>query len=149
MMEGGLLLENQICFPFYAASRLITRLYQPHLEKLGLTYPQYLVLLALWETDGVAVQVLSELLILNTNTLSPLLKRLESRGLVTRKREREDERVVRIRLTDAGRNLRKKAEEIPGNLVNEIDFAEKDIKELHRTVWKFLSALQCSPDRLL
>ena len=144
-MPDRLLLENQICFPFYAASRLITRLYQPLLEKLDITYPQYLVLLALWEQDGVPVQVLSELLILKTNTLSPLLKRLESRGLITREREKEDERVVRIRLTDSGRSLREDAAEIPECLVKEIDYPEEEVGELHRNVRKFLRALRNPP----
>ena len=121
MMEfDHLKLSNQLCFPVYAASRLITREYQPHLGKLGITYPQYLVLMVLWETDGITVNTISEKLILNTNTLTPLLKRMESMGLITRKRSKEDERKVGIRLTNKGRELRVCASEIPQELINGI-----------------------------
>ena len=91
-------LSNQLCFPVYAASRLITREYQPFLDKLGITYPQYLVLLVLWETDGVPVSDISAKLILNTNTLTPLLKRMESMDIISRKRSEVDETKVIINL---------------------------------------------------
>jgi DNA-binding MarR family transcriptional regulator len=77
-------LNNQLCFPVYAASRLITREYQPHLDKLGVTYPQYLVLMVLWETDGISVNEIAQKLILNTNTVTPLLKRMELLNLISR-----------------------------------------------------------------
>lgn len=118
--DQWLLLENQLCFPFYAVSRLITRAYQSLLEPLGLTYPQYLVMLALWEADGVPIQHLSDRLLLNTNTLTPLLKRLESSRLVTRRREASDERVVIIRLTEKGRALKDEARRVPGALVEQL-----------------------------
>ena len=106
-------LENQICFPFYAISRLITRAYQPFLEKLGLTYPQYLVLLVLWEKDGLSVQDISEKLILNTNTLSPLLKRMEAMDLIEREKAKDDERKVMVQLTQEGKALQASAASIP------------------------------------
>ncbi len=111
-------LSNQLCFPVYAASRLITREYQPHLEKLGITYPQYLVLLVLWEGDGKTVNDISSRLILNTNTLTPLLKRMEALGLLTRKRSDIDERKVLIRLTKKGKEMKREASAIPQELIN-------------------------------
>lgn len=106
-------LDQQLCFALYAASRAMTRAYAPLLEPLGLTYPQYLVLLVLWEEDGVPVKHLADRLMLDSATLTPLLKRLEQHGLVARRRDEQDERVVRIRLTDAGRALRSKARRVP------------------------------------
>jgi MarR family transcriptional regulator, organic hydroperoxide resistance regulator len=109
-------LSNQLCFPVYAASRLITREYQPHLEKLGITYPQYLVLLVLWETDKISVNEIASKLILNTNTITPLLKRMEQQGIITRKRSEKDERKVMVALTKKGRDMKLKASEIPTEL---------------------------------
>jgi DNA-binding MarR family transcriptional regulator len=108
-----LALHNQLCFALYSASHAMTRTYKPMLDKLGLTYPQYLVMLVLWEQDGVLVKDIGNLLFLDSGTLTPLLKRLESAGLLERKRDKVDERQVRISLTDAGRALRTTAEEVP------------------------------------
>jgi MarR family transcriptional regulator, organic hydroperoxide resistance regulator len=110
-------LNNQICFPLYAASRLVTREYQPHLDKLGITYPQYLVLLVLWEHDQMLVNDIAHKLILNTNTITPLLKRMEVQGLISRKRSTDDERKVMVSLTPQGKALQKEAASIPENLV--------------------------------
>ncbi len=115
-----LLLDHQLCFRFYTVSRLITRLYQPYLDRLGITYLQYLVLLVLWEQDGVSVGVLVNRLGLNTNTLTPLLKRMEQAGLLTRTKAREDERKVLIALTQAGADLRKDAIGIPAAVSSRI-----------------------------
>lgn len=109
---GSLLLERQICFRLYAASNLVTRLYRPHLEAMGLTYPQYLVMLILWETEPRSVSQLGERLYLDSGTLTPLLKRLQAAGLVVRRRDTADERRVFIHLTEAGRALRKRADEM-------------------------------------
>ena len=106
-------LDQQLCFALYAASRAVTRAYGPLLEPLGVTYPQYLVLLVLWEEDDVPVKRLGERLFLDSATLTPLLKRLEQQGVVTRRRDEDDERVVRIQLTPAGRALRSKARKVP------------------------------------
>jgi len=110
-------LENQLCFPLYAASRLIIREYQQHLDKLEITYPQYLVLMVLWETDNLSVNDISQKLILNTNTVTPLLKRMEVQGIITRNRSEEDERKVMIRLTEKGLNMRIEAAGIPEKLM--------------------------------
>jgi DNA-binding MarR family transcriptional regulator len=112
-----LALHNQLCFALYSASHAMTRTYKPMLDKLGLTYPQYLVMLVLWEQDGVLVKDIGSLLFLDSGTLTPLLKRLESAGLVERKRDKIDERQVRISLTDAGRTLRTAAEEVPKQIL--------------------------------
>jgi len=123
-------LSNQLCFPIYAASRLITREYQPHLENLGITYPQYLVLMVLWETDGITVNEISAKLILNTNTLTPLLKRMESMGIVTRNRSDHDERKVVISLTPKGKEMRVKASGIPQELINGLKNSSLSVNEL-------------------
>lgn len=110
-------LENQLCFPLYAASRLVTRLYSPLLEELDLTYPQYLVLLVLWEEGESTVSKIKERLLLETSTITPLLKRLEKKGIISRTRSQKDERVVNIELTQQGRSLELKACLIPEQLI--------------------------------
>ncbi|KQR63049.1 MarR family winged helix-turn-helix transcriptional regulator [Acidovorax sp. Leaf160] len=106
-------LDNQVCFALYSASLAMTKLYAPLLAALGLTYPQYVVMLTLWERDGVTVSELGERLFLDSGTLTPLLKRLEASGHVSRLRDVQDERRVRITLTPQGRALRQQAEPIP------------------------------------
>lgn len=110
-------LDNQLCFAVYSASLAMTRLYKPQLDKLGLTYPQYLVMLALWEEDGLMVSALGERLSLDSGTLTPLLKRLEVNGLVARVRDVADERRVHITLTAAGRRLKGRAAGVPACLL--------------------------------
>jgi DNA-binding MarR family transcriptional regulator len=123
-------LNNQICFPVYAASRLIIREYQPHLDKLGITYPQYLVLLVLWENDGIPVNDIAHKLILNTNTVTPLLKRMETLGLVSRIRSEEDERKVIVRLTAKGIEMKAEAAHIPFSLMADISPDGHKMEEL-------------------
>lgn len=115
--ERALHLDEQLCFALYSASRAMTAAYAPLLEPLGITYPQYLALLVLWETDGQRVSAIGERLHLDSATLTPLLKRLETAGLVERRRSTEDERVVHVHLTTAGKRLHKRAAEIPGCLL--------------------------------
>ncbi|MCM2252969.1 MAG: MarR family transcriptional regulator [Ramlibacter sp.] len=112
--DQALLLDNQLCFALYSTSLAMTKLYKPLLDELGLTYPQYLAMLVLWERDGLMVSQLGERLFLDSGTLTPLLKRLESAGLVARLRAVEDERRVHVSLTAAGRKLKAKAQKIPG-----------------------------------
>jgi DNA-binding MarR family transcriptional regulator len=109
----SLLLDNQLCFALYSASLAMTKLYKPLLEELGLTYPQYLVMLVLWERDGLMVSEIGERLSLDSGTLTPLLKRLESAGLVARIRDVQDERRVHITLTPEGRKLKTRAAKVP------------------------------------
>lgn len=110
-------LDDQLCFALYAASRSVVQAYQSLLEPLDVTYPQYLVMLVLWEDDAVTVGHLGERLYLDSGTLTPLLKRLEARGLIERRRAQHDERVVEVHLTSAGKSLRKKAVAIPRELL--------------------------------
>lgn len=128
-------LDEQLCFALYNASRALTRAYAPLLAPLGVTYPQYLVLLVLWERDGLPVKELGERLALDSGTLTPLLKRLEQQGLVERRRGEDDERVVRIHLTPDGRALRSKARKIPMELACRAGYdvaSERSMRELVR-----------------
>lgn len=117
MDDSQLKLDNQICFPFYSTSRLITKAYKPFLDKMGLTYPQYLVLMVLWEDDGLSVNKITDRLMLNTNTISPLLKRMEKMELLNRNRSSKDERSVVVKLTEKGRQLKSEARPIPEKLL--------------------------------
>lgn len=124
-----LALDRQVCFALAAASRSVIGLYRPVLEPLGLTHPQYLVMLALWERSPRTVRDLGETLLLEPATLSPLLKRLEASGLITRKRNPVDERSLDVELTEAGRVLRGEAEKVPGRIVTRLGL---DVSELER-----------------
>ncbi|KAF5068076.1 Organic hydroperoxide resistance transcriptional regulator [anaerobic digester metagenome] len=150
MAYEQLKLENQLCFPVYAASRLITREYQPYLEKLGITYPQYLVLMILWENDRLPVTDIARKLILNTNTITPLLKRMEQTGLIERKRSPEDERKVMIELTDKGRAMQEEAARIPEALVNQLmkgDLKAGELTELKERLTALIRLLSANePD---
>lgn len=131
-----LALDRQLCFALYAAQRAMTRRYRPVLEPLGLTYPQYLVLLALWERDGVRVRDLGERLFLDSGTLTPLLKRLQARGLVDRRRDPADERVVRVHLTEQGRALRSEVACVPEAVFGEVaDEAAHAAEALRTALW--------------
>ncbi|MGC5771438.1 MarR family winged helix-turn-helix transcriptional regulator [Paenibacillus pabuli] len=113
MQTDSLKLDNQLCFAIYACSREITKMYQPYLEVLGVTYSQYLVLMVLWEREECTVKEIGEALYLDSGTLTPLLKRLQSAGHIHRERSAQDERKVLITLTESGRELRNKALSIP------------------------------------
>ena len=132
--DQALKLDNQLCFAVYSASLAMTKAYKPLLSELGLTYPQYLVLLVLWEQDGLQVSELGERLTLDSGTLTPLLKRLEAAGFVTRRRDAQDERKVQIELTDAGRALREKAAEVPAALACQLHLPLDEIVELRTTL---------------
>ena len=137
--DEALRLSNQLCFPLYAAARKVTGLYQPYLQPLGLTYTQYVTLLVLWEEDGQSVSALGERLFLDSGTLTPLLKKLEQRGLVRRERSREDERVVLVRLTDEGRALKEQAREIPMKVGGCIQLSPEEALSLYQTLYKLLN----------
>jgi MarR family transcriptional regulator, organic hydroperoxide resistance regulator len=123
-------LDRQLCFALYSASLAMTKLYKPLLEPLGLTYPQYLAMLVLWEQDGVTVSQVGERLQLDSGTLTPLLKRLEAAGLLKRERDTEDERRVLVRLTPAGRAMRRQALRIPEQIACASACALDEIAEL-------------------
>ncbi|HEU4666375.1 MAG TPA: MarR family transcriptional regulator [Arthrobacter sp.] len=137
-------LDRQVCFALYSASRAATAVYRPVLEQLGLTYPQYLVMLVLWENDPRGVKEIGEELGLDSGTLSPLLKRLEALGLVERRRSGEDERRVAIHLTPAGRSLSGPAAAIPQRLADAAGLSTAELEQLRRTLGKLTSALQAA-----
>ena len=128
----ALLLDNQLCFALYSTSLAMTKFYKPLLEALGLTYPQYLVMLVLWEQDNVSVSALGERLFLDSGTLTPLLKRIEAAGLLVRTRATDDERRVQIVLTPAGRQLKAQAGVVPGCLMSAAHSPVSDLMALTR-----------------
>ena len=134
-------LENQLCFPFYAVSRQITKAYQPHLQALGLTYPQYLVLLLLWEHNQMTVKEIGEKLLLDSGTLTPLLKRMEQKGWLSRHRDPHDERSVLIGLLPAGRALQAQASHIPTQLLAKFDLAPAALSALRAQLTHLLTQL--------
>ena len=135
-------LDNQLCFPLYAASKELTRRYKPFLDPLGLTYTQYVVMMALWEHDSVSVKDLGRRLYLDSATLTPLLKRLESHGYVTRTRSSEDERSVIIELTNDGRSLRERALVVPGCIGGCIRMEPEEAMQLKSLLEKLLAAME-------
>lgn len=142
--EEQLKLGNQICFPIYSVSRLITKAYKPYLEKMGLTYPQYLVLLVLWEHGKLSVNQIGEKLLLNTNTLSPLIKRMEKMDLLKRARSKKDERSVLVGLTEKGLSYKADATPIPQKLLKSLLSEEvelTDVMLLKDTLDKWIAIL--------
>ena len=137
-------LQNQLCFPLYAASRLTTQIYGPFLKDLDLTYPQYLVMLVMWEHKVQTVNQIGNLLLLESNTLTPLLKRLEQKKLIIRMRSKTDERSVIIRLTDKGDLLQSQAVDIPDKIINSFkdhSITEQEIVLFMHTIKKVISLL--------
>jgi len=130
----ALQLDHQLCFALYSASLAMTKLYKPLLAELGLTYPQYLALLALWERDGLQVSELGARLFLDSGTLTPLLKRLEAAGLVRRQRSSDDERRVHIHLTASARALKARAAQVPGCVLQATQCSLGDVVELTQRV---------------
>ena len=137
-----LALESQVCFALSVAARNVVAVYRPVLEPLGLTHPQYLVMLALWQHGSLSVKDLSGLLQLDPGTLSPLLKRLESAGLLLRERDPEDQRNLALALTDKGRGLRAEAERIPGGIVDRLGLPIEDLTALHGALSQVIAASQ-------
>ena len=136
----ALKLDNQLCFPLYAAARKVTGLYTPHLKELGLTYTQYIVLLVLWERDGLSLGEIGDRLKLDSGTLTPLCKKLETAGLIARRRSEEDERSVCITLTDAGQALRARAAEIPLKVGSCMPLAPDEAITLYALLHKIMDA---------
>jgi DNA-binding MarR family transcriptional regulator len=135
-----LALDRQVCFALAVATREVVALYRPVLEPLGLTHPQYLVMLALWERDCRSLRDLAETLALDPGTLSPLVKRLEAAGLVRRARDPQDERLLAVTLTPAGRGLRKKAERVPGQIVARLGLPIADLERLNEVLRAVIKA---------
>jgi len=139
-IENPLALEQQVCFALAIASRSVIALYRPLLEPMGLTHPQYLVMLALWEGEPLRVTELSKLLQLDPGTLSPLLKRLEAAGYIRRERDKHDERALAVSLTEKGRALRDDAERIPPAIVERLGMPLEELLELHRRLTEVIAA---------
>lgn len=140
-----LLLERQLCFALSVASRSIVGAYKPVLERLGLTHPQYLLMLALWEESPRRVRDLSDTLLMEPATLSPMLKRLEAAGLVSRDRAPGDDRALAVGLTDAGRALRAAALEVPGTMMERLGLDRAEVEALNRSMHRLISAAQGAP----
>ncbi|WP_294207214.1 MarR family transcriptional regulator [uncultured Chryseobacterium sp.] len=138
----NLKLENQICFPLYVIAKEITGLYRPFLDELDMTYPQYLVMMVLWEHDGMTVSCIGEKLYLDSGTLTPLLKRLEAKGLITRQRKKEDERVVEIFITEAGKQLKSRACSVPEKIIASTKVDPEDLIRLKESVQNIIKTLK-------
>jgi DNA-binding MarR family transcriptional regulator len=139
-IEDPLALERQVCFALAVASRNVIAVYRPLLEPMGLTHPQYLVMLALWQRSPLSVKELSGLLQLDPGTLSPLLKRLETGGLVRRGRDLADERILAVTLTGKGRALRAEAEKIPPTIVDRLGMELTELEDLHAALTRLITA---------
>jgi MarR family transcriptional regulator, organic hydroperoxide resistance regulator len=129
-LTDPLLLDNQLCYALYAAAHRMTKSYRPMLERIGLTYPQYLVLLVLWETDGVTVSEIGRRLRLDSGTLTPVLKRLESAGLLVRSRRQSDEREVEIGLTPRGQSLKAEAASVRQSVMCQLNLTEPEVQAM-------------------
>jgi DNA-binding MarR family transcriptional regulator len=138
----ALLLDNQVCFALHSTSLLMTKVYKPLLQALGLTYPQYLAMLVLWEQDGLTVGEISQRLLTDPGSLTPLLKRLESEGLLKRSRSREDERVVLVQLTDKGRDLQAEAQRVPQCILQASGHSAEQLRKLQADLLALRAQLQ-------
>ncbi|MGE4268422.1 MAG: MarR family winged helix-turn-helix transcriptional regulator [Deferribacterales bacterium] len=135
-------LDNQLCFPLYAATMLVTRLYRPILQPLGLTYTQYITMMYLWENAPCPVSMVANKLMLNTNTLSPVLKKLEKKGFISRVRSEEDERIVILEMLPEGLKLKNKCECVPLKLIESIDFSMDDAVKLKKLLLSLIASSQ-------
>ena len=131
-------LENQLCFPLYACSREIVKKYKPYLDELDLTYTQYITMMVMWEKKQINVKELGECLFLDSGTLTPLLKKLEQKGWVTRQRAKDDERVLIVTLTKSGENLRKKAVTVPEKMACCVKLSQEEVRTLYTLLYKLL-----------
>ncbi|MFF3938900.1 MarR family winged helix-turn-helix transcriptional regulator [Streptomyces phaeofaciens] len=145
--DGSLRLDDQLCFALYAAQRAVTSAYRPLLDELGLTYPQYLVLLVLWEHGETTVKELAAALRLDYGTVSPLLKRLEAAGLVRRERSARDERSVLVACTGRGEELKGRAERVPGALLAATELAGAEVARLREELWQLAERAHGAADR--
>ena len=137
----SLKLENQICFPLYACSKEVVRAYRPFLDRIGLTYTQYITMMALWEHRTLSVKEIGEKLFLDSGTLTPVLKTLEEKGLVERIRSKEDERIVIVSITDKGLALRDDALSVPAAMTSCVDLGREDAATLYRLLYKLLGKI--------
>lgn len=137
----ALKLENQLCFPLYACSKEIVRKYKPFLDKLDLTYTQYIAMMVMWEQKEINVKSLGESLYLDSGTLTPLLKKLESKGYITRRRSKEDERNLLVTITEKGEKLKEQAVEIPEQISKCVKLDSEEAMQLYQTLYKILGQM--------
>jgi len=140
-MEDSLKLENQLCFPLYACSKEVIKKYKPILDKLDLTYTQYITMMVLWEYGEINVKKLGDMLFLDSGTLTPLLKKLESKRYITRNRDKSDERNLLIAITDEGRKLKDKAKVVPLEIGKCINLSAEESIELYKLLYKLLGKI--------
>ena len=145
--DAALLLDNQLCFPLYACAREVIKRYRPFLDELGLTYTQYIAMMVLWETPCVSSRQLGRRLCLDSGTLTPVLKRLETMGYVNRKRDEKDERNLIVTLTEAGQALKERAAFIPGQMAACIRMEPEDALQLYTLLHRLLDTMQEGNDR--
>jgi len=138
----NLKLENQLCFPLYACSKEITRRYKPVLDKMDLTYTQYICMMVLWDKEKINVKELGECLFLDSGTLTPVLKKLEAKGFVKRDRSKEDERNLIISITDKGRKLKEKAINVPEEIGKCVKLSREEVEILYKTLYKILDTFK-------
>ncbi len=141
MKNSKMLLDSQLCFPLYATSKEIIRKYRPFLESLNITYTQYITLLVLWEEDKVSIKELGSRLYLDSGTLTPIIKKLEKQGIVTRERDVRDERKIVITLTEKGHQLYEKAQFIPNEIQKCVNITEEEFQTLYKLLYKVLDTL--------
>lgn len=144
--EEDLLLEHQLCFALTVASRNVVGAYKPVLDKLGLTHPQYLVMLCLWESSPRSVRDISDALAQESATISPLLRRLETAGFITRRRVPGDERTLAVDLTPLGAALRQQALAVPGTMMDRLGLTREQVSQLHAAMMDLIAATKTAPD---
>lgn len=147
MNYDKLKIGNQLCFPLYACSREIVRLYKPFLDEIGLTYTQYIAMMVLWERKQLTVKQLGEILYLDSGTLTPLLKKMESSGLLSRSRDKADERSVIVKLTDQGEELKEQAVLIPEKITQCVPLDKEESKQLYHLLYKILGNSSRNPEK--
>ena len=138
----ALKLDDQLCFPLYAASREVIKSYRPFLDAVGLTYTQYITMMVIWEVRKINVKELGDRLFLDSGTLTPVLKSLEAKGYITRNRSKEDERVLNVEITETGEKLKERAAEIPNKVSQRLKIALDDAKTLNSLLQKLLSTVR-------
>lgn len=140
--NDNLKLENQLCFPLYASAKELIRRYRKPLDKIGLTYTQYIVMMVLWENEIISQKKLGQKVYLDSGTLTPLVKRLEKQGLILRKRDENNEQILLISLTDEGKALKEKAKEVPLQMENCLDLSEEEAEILYKLLYKSLKSME-------
>lgn len=143
----ALKLDNQLCFPLYVCAKEIVKKYKPYLDEIGLTYTQYITMMAMWEHGELSVKELGEYLFLDSGTLTPVLKTLEKKGFLSRKRSSKDERMLVVTLSDSGRDLREKAVEVPFKMQGCMSIDEKDAADLYRILHKMMANIDPADKR--